>query len=484
MNPVTNKGKNSDLDTTCTSTSSNDSGVRVSTLKHLSLEVLKKQFVNYTIVDERFTQKTPPETPPEMHQSETQPVPSCSKDVSCEDTKKAVPEPTCISSSSYTVSSDFSGGETDGSEVDLFDTLESEGNMYGDIYGQEEQDVGDIGIEVVSEEVDEVSDAVIEVVRQEEQEVLSEEEQEVVSEEVQVLAEGGQVEEEQEVVSEEVQVLAEGGQVEEVQEVLSEEVQVLLEGGQVEEVQEVLSEEVQVLAEGEQVEEEQEVLSDEEQEVLSEEEQEVVSEEVQVLAEGGQVEEEQEVVSEEVQVLAEGGQVEEEQEVVSEEVQVLAEGGQVEEEQEVLSEEVQVVAEGEQVEEVQEVVSEEVQVVQRGDVSTSQDSSVPPFMCSTPPRKTGTPKPSFLHGPDILQKPLCELEIRQRWLAVNVWKKQVFYKYETYVPKTVRSEPTPPHAESARLYLKTIINRKRKDVVVASSSSSQSILVKVCFKVL
>ena len=131
MNPVTNKGKNSDLDTTCTSTSSNDSAVRVSTLKHLSLEVLKKQFVNYTIVDERFTQKTPPETPPEMHQSETQPMPSCSKDVSCEDTKKTVAEATCISSSSYTVSSDFSGGETDGSEVDLFDTLESEGNMYG-----------------------------------------------------------------------------------------------------------------------------------------------------------------------------------------------------------------------------------------------------------------------------------------------------------------------------------------------------------------
>ena len=78
------------------------------------------------------------------------------------------------------------------------------------------------------------------------------------------------------------------------------------------------------------------------------------------------------------------------------------------------------------------------------DVSTSQDSSVPPFMGSTPPRKTGTPKPSFLHGPDILQKPLCELEIRQRWLAVNVWKQEVFYKYETYVPTTVRSEPTPP----------------------------------------
>ena len=266
MNPVTNKGKNSDLDTTCTSTSSNDSGVRVSTLNHLSLEVLKKQFVNYSIVDERFTQKTPPETPPEMHQSETQPtqscskgvsgedtetppemhqsetqptqscskgvsgedtetppemhqsetqpmpscskgvsgedtetppemhqsetqpMPSCSKDVSCEDTKKTVAEATCISSSSYTVSSDFSGGETDGSEVDLFDTLESEGNMYGerlvDIYGPEVQEVCDEGIEVVSEEVPEVADG------EEVQEVeVCDEGIEVVSEEVPEVAE-------------------------------------------------------------------------------------------------------------------------------------------------------------------------------------------------------------------------------------------------------------------------------------------------------
>ena len=160
MNPVTNKCKHSDLDTTCTSTSSNDSVVRVSTLNHLSLEVLKKQFVNYTIVDERFTQPTPPETPPEMHQSETQPTQSCSKGVSGEDTKKTEADATC--SSSYTVSSDFSGGETDGSEVDLFDTLESEGNMYGewlvDIYGPEVQEVCDEGVEVVSEEVPDVAD--------------------------------------------------------------------------------------------------------------------------------------------------------------------------------------------------------------------------------------------------------------------------------------------------------------------------------------
>ena len=51
MIPATNRCKHSDLDTTGTSMSSDDSGVRVSTLSHLSLEVLKKQFVNYTIVD-------------------------------------------------------------------------------------------------------------------------------------------------------------------------------------------------------------------------------------------------------------------------------------------------------------------------------------------------------------------------------------------------------------------------------------------------
>ena len=78
------------------------------------------------------------------------------------------------------------------------------------------------------------------------------------------------------------------------------------------------------------------------------------------------------------------------------------------------------------------------------DFSTSGDSSVTPFMAGTPPRKTGTPKPWFLHGPDILQKPLCELEIWQRWLTVNVWKKEVFYKYETYGPTHVSSEATPP----------------------------------------
>ena len=81
---------------------------------------------------------------------------------------------------------------------------------------------------------------------------------------------------------------------------------------------------------------------------------------------------------------------------------------------------------------------------QEADFSTSKDSSVTPFMVGTPPRKTGTPKPWFLHGPDILQKPLCELEIRQRWLTVNVWKKKVFYKYETYGATSVSSEATAP----------------------------------------
>ena len=125
------------------------------------MEVLKKQFVKYTIVDGRFTPHTPPETPQEMHQNETPPAQSCSKKnakgVSGEDTKKSDADATC--SSSYTVSSDVSGGETDGSEGDLFDMVESEGDMYGeglvDIYGPEVQEVRDEEIEVVSEEVPE-----------------------------------------------------------------------------------------------------------------------------------------------------------------------------------------------------------------------------------------------------------------------------------------------------------------------------------------
>ena len=132
MMPATNQCKHSDLDTTGTSMSSNDSGVRVSTLSHLSLEALKKQFVNYTIVDGRFIPPTPPETPPEMPQNETPPAQSCSnknaKGVSGEDTKKSDAD----ASSSYTVSSDISGGETDDSEVDLFDMREAEGDISGE----------------------------------------------------------------------------------------------------------------------------------------------------------------------------------------------------------------------------------------------------------------------------------------------------------------------------------------------------------------
>ena len=182
------------------------------------------------------------------------------------------------------------------------------------------------------------------------------------------------------------------------------------------------------------------------------------------MADGEQVEEVQEVGDEGIEVL-------------NEEVPDVADGEQVEEVQEVgdegievLNEEVPDVADDEQVEEVQDVMvttygQEEQEISDNGtgsvdcavfeeavcdngyreaDVSTSQDSSVRPFMVSTPPQKMGTPKPSFLHGPDILQKPVCKLEIRQRWLAINIWKQEVFYKYETYVPTTVSSEATPP----------------------------------------
>ena len=194
-----------------------------------------------------------------------------------------------------------------------------------------------------------------------------------------------------------------------------------------------------------------------------------------------------EVLNEEVPDVADSEQVQEVQEVSGEGIEVLneevpdvADSEQVQEVQEVgdegievLNEEVPDVADSEQVQEVQEVGDQGIEVLneeeqeisddgtgsvdcavfeeavcdngyQEADISTSQDSSVTPFMVGTPPQKTGTPKPSFLHGPDILQKPLCELEIRQRWLAINVWKQEVFYKYETYVPTTVSSEATPP----------------------------------------
>ena len=132
MVPATNTCKHSDLDTTATSTSSNDSGVSVSTLINLSMEALKKQFINYASVDGRFTPPTPPETPPEMPQKETSPAQSCSnknaKRVSGEHTKKSDTDASC----SYTVSSDVSGGETDDSEVDLFDIRESEGDISGE----------------------------------------------------------------------------------------------------------------------------------------------------------------------------------------------------------------------------------------------------------------------------------------------------------------------------------------------------------------
>ena len=304
-----------------------------------------------------------------MPQNETPPVQSCSnknaKGVSGEDTKKSDADATC--SSSYTVSSDVSGGETDGSEVDLFDMRESEGDISGErlvaVYdGLEVQEVSDEGIEVLHEEVPDVVD-------------------------------GEQVQEVQEVSDEGI-------------EVLHEEVPDVVDGKQVQEVQEVGDEGIEVL-----------------------------HEEVSDVVDGEQVQEVQEVSDEGVEVL-------------NKEVPDVADGEQVQEVQEVTTygqEEQEISDEG--TGSVDCAVFEEA-VCDNGyreaDISTSQDSSVTPFMVSTPPRKTGTPKPSFLHGPDILQKPLCELEIRQWWLAVNVWKQEVFYKYETYVPTTVSSEATPP----------------------------------------
>ena len=92
MAPATHTCKHSDLNMTATSTSSNNSGVSVSTLSDLSMEALKKQFVNYSNVDGRFTPPTPPKTPPEMPQKETSTAQSCSnksaKRVSGEHTKK------------------------------------------------------------------------------------------------------------------------------------------------------------------------------------------------------------------------------------------------------------------------------------------------------------------------------------------------------------------------------------------------------------
>ena len=157
MAPATHTCKHSDLDTTATSMSLNDSGVSVSTLSDLSMEALKKKFVNYARVDGRFTLSTPPETPPEMPQKETSPAQSCSNKsdecVSGEDMKKSDAEPSC----SHTVLSDVSGGDTDDSEVDLYDIRELEGDISGNELeaaydGPEVQEVGYVRTEALNEE--------------------------------------------------------------------------------------------------------------------------------------------------------------------------------------------------------------------------------------------------------------------------------------------------------------------------------------------
>ena len=268
-----------------------------------------------------------------MTQKETSPAQSSSnknaKRVSGEHLKKSDAD----ASSSYTVLSDVSGGETDDSEVALFDIRESEGDISGeelvaDYDGPEVLDVGDEGIEVLNEEVPDVADA-----------------------------EDGQ--EEQEVLE-----VGDAGI-------------------------EVLNEEVPDVADAEDGQEEQEVLE------VSDVGIEVLNEEVPDVAD-----------AEEEQKISDAGTGSVDCEVFEEAVW---DNG-----------------------------------YREADFSTSKDSSLTPFMVGTPPRKTGTPKPWFLHGPDILQKPLCELEIRQRWLTVNVWQKKVFYKYETYGATSVSSEATAP----------------------------------------
>ena len=126
MAPATPTCKHSNLDTTTTSTTSNDSGVSVSRLCDLSMQALQKQFSNYGSVDGRFT---PPETPPEMPQKERSPVPSCSdrsaKSVSDENTTNCDPEPSC----SYNTGSSFFGKDSDDSEVDQYYIRETEDDV-------------------------------------------------------------------------------------------------------------------------------------------------------------------------------------------------------------------------------------------------------------------------------------------------------------------------------------------------------------------
>ena len=378
MVPATHKCNHSDLDTTTTSTSSNNSGASVSTLSDLSMETLKKQFINYASVDGRFTPRTPPETLPEMPQKETSPVQSCNKSakcVSCELTKKSDAEPSC----SYTVSSDVSGRDSRDSDVDLYDIRESEGDISDDELvaaydGQEVQEVSYVRSEALNEEA-------LGVV---------------------AVYDGRDVE---------------GGKV-----VLSKEVPDVVDATHGQEVEEV---------------------GDEGKVVLSEEVPDVVDathgQEVKEVGDEGKVAQDVQEVGD---ARIEG---------INEEAPAVVDPNDGQEVQDIM---LLNVADGQVMPEISDVgtrtvdceVFEEVvcdNAYREADFSTSGDSSVTPFMAGTPSWKTGTPKPWFLHGPDILQKPLCKLEIRQRWLTMNIWKKEVFYKYETYGPPHVSSEAAP-----------------------------------------
>ena len=481
MVPATHTCKHSNLNTTAMSTSLSDSRISVSTLMDLSMEALKL-YINYDSVDGRFTPHTPPETPPEMPQKETNPAQGCSnkraKRLSSEHTNKSDAERSC----SYTVSGDVSGGESADSEIDLYEMRESEGDISDDkivaaYAGQEVQDVGDEGIEGVSEEAPDIvgdkHDKEVQDVGDEGIEGVSEEAPDVVGDkhdkEVQdVVDEGikGVCEEAPDVVGDkhdkEVQDVSDEGI-----EGVSEEAPDVVGDKHDKEVQDIVDEGIKGVREeapdvvGDKHDKEVQDVSDEGIEGVSEEAPDVVGDkhdkEVQDVGDEGI-----EGVREEAPDIADPNEGEEVQDNVLVNV-----------------------ADGQEVQEISDIGTGTVEheVFEEGvcdngyreaDFSTSGDSSVTPFMVGTPPRKMGTPKPSFLHGPGILQKPLCELEIRQRWLTVNVWKKEVFYKYETYEPRHVSSEPTPPHRKRP-IVVEDDNHVEKKDAVVTSSKRLQTI---------